>query len=185
MTSPSIVENILSRVHRVLLDGRPSHPSTTTGPQVTQHQIRQKGFASLDDLQSCKWHINKSPISHSLSALLSVKTMELCAKKVKTMEHVNNIIDLPIWSHTRGFCFSMTRGPSAHLNKHQGPGHGSNRTTNPHPPDVSLRLAFTLFINSMVSKSYKEWIKNTFYIYNRTPVATAHDQRGMRKYASI
>jgi len=62
------------------------HPPTTTGPQVTQHQIRQKGFASLDDLQSCKWHINKSPISHGLSALLSVKTMELCAKKVKTME---------------------------------------------------------------------------------------------------
>ena len=161
--------------HSIRYDRRVLHPSMTC--KVANGTSTNHRFHTVYQ-PCCQW----KPWSF---AQKKWKPWNFAQKKVKTMEHVNNIIDLPIWSHTRGFCFSMTRGPSAHLNKHQGPGHGSNRTTNPHPPDVSLRLAFTLFINSMVSKSYKEWIKNTFYIYNRTPVATAHDQRGMRKYASI
>uniref|UniRef100_A0A0A8YEJ3 Uncharacterized protein n=1 Tax=Arundo donax TaxID=35708 RepID=A0A0A8YEJ3_ARUDO len=45
--------------------------------------------------------------------------------------------------------------------QHQGPRQDSKRTTEPHPLNVSLTLALALFI-TLVSKSYKEWIKYTF-----------------------
>lgn len=73
--------------------------------------------------------------------------------------------------------------------QHKGQGQNSNTTattsTNNKIPS-SLQLAWVFVFNSMVSKSYKEWIEDTFIYTNRTQVVCLHMiKRGTRKYAYI